>query len=406
MNEPLHLPHGWARATVGQLCTVRYGKGLAKKQRVETGQVEIYGSAGLVGHHDQELVEEQVIVVGRKGNAGSVWLTQGPSWPIDTTYYLLLSSGPSASFLSYQLCSLDLVQMDSSTTIPSLRRPDLEATTLAVAPVAEQRRIVERIEEIFVRLDAIEMRLKSLLDKLRILRSAILANALHTNRDTLPRGWRKVALSDVAQIILGQSPPGTSYNDTGDGVAFFQGKTEFGKLYPIVVKWTTEPKRLAKQNDILLSVRAPVGPTNLAPVDCAIGRGLHAIRPNPDIDHLFLLWALRASVDRLRDQSTGSTFNAVTGQQVKKHKISIPPLVEQTRLVKSIEAQFSYLNTTEASVIRGLELATTLRRSVLAEAFTGRLVPQDPNDEPASVLLKGIAASRPAKPKRWRKARA
>ena len=177
MTEPLHLPYGWARATVGQVCTVMYGKGLAKKQRVETGQVGIYGSAGLVGYHNRALVEERVIVVGRKGNAGSVWLTQGPSWPIDTTYYLQLSRGLSASFLALQLQGLDLVQMDSSTTIPSLRRPDLEATALAVAPLAEQMRIVERIEEIFAHLDAVETILNSRLPKAVNLRQSVLTEA-------------------------------------------------------------------------------------------------------------------------------------------------------------------------------------------------------------------------------------
>ncbi len=309
-------------------------------------------------------------------------------------------------FLFYYLWSQRLVLAGAGkgATQKNISQTVLRPWPMPIPPLAEQKRIVRRIKEILTRLDTVESTLKSLLNKLELLRSTILADAFHTNRHTLPRGWVEVALSDVAQIILGQSPPGSSYNDTGDGVAFFQGKAEFGKLYPVVVKWTTEPKRLAKTNDILLSVRAPVGPTNLAPVDCAIGRGLHAIRPNPDIDHLFLLWSIRASVSRLQFKSTGSTFSAVTGQQVKAHRISIPSLMEQTRLVKSIETQFSYIDTIEASVSHGLALVDAFRQTLLAEAFAGRLVPQDPDDESASALLQRIAASRPAKPNRRRKA--
>ena len=95
----------------------------------------------------------------------------------------------------------------------------------------------------------------------------------------LPHGWIKAKLPQVADINMGQSPAGTSVNTDGRGVAFFQGKAEFGPLYPVVRKYCDEPKKMAEKNDILLSVRAPVGPTNLADRDTAIGRGLAAIRP-------------------------------------------------------------------------------------------------------------------------------
>ncbi len=421
MRKP--LPQGWAWATLNDIA--RWGSGGTPKKSepcyyggdipwtvigdlndsVVTSCRDSITPLGL-RESSCKLVEVGTVLIAMYGSIGKLGIA-GTSM---TTNQAIAFAKPLIDrwFLFYYLSSQRpvLAGAGKGATQKNISQAVIKPWPIPIPPLTEQKRIVERIEEIFARLDAVETRLKSLLEKLNHLRSAILADALHTNRHTLPRGWVEVALSDVAQIILGQSPPGTSYNSTGDGVAFFQGKAEFGKLYPVAVKWTTKPKRLAKQNDILLSVRAPVGPTNLAPVDCAIGRGLHAIRPNTDIDHLFLLWALRASVGLLRDKSTGSTFNAVTGQQVKTHRISIPPLVEQTRLVKSIETQFSHLDTTVASINYGLKLVATLRQSVLAEAFTGRLVPQDPDDEPASELLKRIAASRPTKPKRRRKARA
>lgn len=428
MNEP--LPQGWAWATVGEVATeVRSGFASGKHNPSGDGiphlrpmNVSRGGEVDLtkVKYVSQDVDERRLcrgdILFNNTNSPALVGktalFTLDGEFAFSNHMTRVRTSEMVPGFISYQLHHAWMSGRQSPFINNHVNQASISARVLAsqiqiaVAPVSEQRRIVDRIGEIFARLHAAETRLKSLLEKLDRLRSAILADALHTNRHTLPRGWVEVALSDVAQIILGQSPPGTSYNSTGDGVAFFQGKAEFGKLYPVAVKWTTKPKRLAKQNDILLSVRAPVGPTNLAPVDCAIGRGLHAIRPNTDIDHLFLLWALRASVGLLRDKSTGSTFNAVTGQQVKTHRISIPPLVEQTRLVKSIETQFSHLDTTVTSINYGLKLVATLRQSVLAEAFTGRLVPQDPDDEPASELLKRIAASRPTKPKRRRKARA
>ncbi len=160
------------------------------------------------------------------------------------------------------------------------------------------------------------------------------------------------------------------------GVPFFQGKAEFGDFYPTVKKWTTAPKKRAKQGDILLSVRAPVGPTNLAPFDCAIGRGLHAIRPLDGIDRNFILWSLRASEHRLRQIATGSTFNAVTGLQVKNHKICIAPYREQGRIVERIEELFARLDAVDASLASLLEKLETLRSAILADAFhTNRPLP-------------------------------
>ena len=108
---------------------------------------------------------------------------------------------------------------------------------------------------------------------------------------------------------MGQSPPGASYNVTGVGVPFFQGKAEFGSLTATVRKWTTAGSKFAAAGDILLSVRAPVGPTNLAPVDCALGRGLAGVRAGEVLDQRFLLWSLRANERLIASMGKGSTFH-------------------------------------------------------------------------------------------------
>ena len=97
-------------------------------------------------------------------------------------------------------------------------------------------------------------------------------------RDNIPKHWQLKKLGEVCQIIMGQSPPSTTYNKNGIGLPFFQGKAEFTELYPIAEKWCNAPNKIAEPNDILLSVRAPVGTTNIANIKCCIGRGLAAIR--------------------------------------------------------------------------------------------------------------------------------
>lgn len=203
----------------------------------------------------------------------------------------------------------------------------------------------------------------------------------------LPNGWATATLGEVADVVAGQSPAGVDVNESGEGVPFFQGKAEFGDLYPEIRKWTTNAARTAASGDVLLSVRAPVGPTNVAPVDCAIGRGLMAIRRHPSFADRYLLWVLRSSAEQLRSFATGSTFEAVTGPVVRQHVVAVAPSAEQERIVAAIEEAFSKLDAGEAGLRTVRQLLKRMRAAVLAAAVTGRLASQDPADTPAASLF-------------------
>ena len=106
----------------------------------------------------------------------------------------------------------------------------------------------------------------------------------------LPDDWTLSTLNEVSDVILGQSPSSETYNMDGKGLPFYQGKAEFGDLYPTPVKWCSKPNKIAESGDILISVRAPVGPTNLCQEKSAIGRGLAALRPKNDMPSKYLLY--------------------------------------------------------------------------------------------------------------------
>ncbi|MDJ0746498.1 MAG: hypothetical protein QNJ32_24480 [Xenococcaceae cyanobacterium MO_167.B27] len=99
--------------------------------------------------------------------------------------------------------------------------------------------------------------------------------------NNIPSGWLITQLENFTDIVLGQSPPSSTYNTEKNGLPFFQGKAEFGNLYPTPQKWCDSPKKTANQGDVLISVRAPVGSTNICIEKSCIGRGLAAIIPNP-----------------------------------------------------------------------------------------------------------------------------
>lgn len=128
----------------------------------------------------------------------------------------------------------------------------------------------------------------------------------------IPKGWEVGRLCDIANITMGQSPTGESYNDIGDGLIFYQGRTDFGLRFPTPRMYTTAPTRFAQKGDILLSVRAPVGDLNFAMEDCCIGRGLAALNSKLGSQmHLFYTLTGFQQIFKVMD-GNGTTFGSIT----------------------------------------------------------------------------------------------
>lgn len=141
----------------------------------------------------------------------------------------------------------------------------------------------------------------------------------------IPAGWRIGALSEIADITMGQSPKGSSYNEDSVGTVFYQGRAEFTDRFPAHRLFTTEPKRMAKKGDILLSVRAPVGDMNIANESCCIGRGLAAIHAKKAFSSFvfYTMQALKPELDKYNGE--GTVFGCVNKDALNTQKIIIPP---------------------------------------------------------------------------------
>lgn len=168
-------------------------------------------------------------------------------------------------------------------------------------------------------------------------------------------------LGEIATVIMGQSPPGDTYNSDGNGLPFFQGKAEFGEESPTPVKWCTKPSRIAEAGDILMSVRAPVGPTNYADQQCCIGRGLAAIRAHKEmVNQRYLGWFLKRFEADLARKGVGSTFSAINRKDIEALEVPVPPLTEQERIVRLLD---------EADDIRKLRVKADQRTADLIPAL-------------------------------------
>ncbi|WP_295134177.1 restriction endonuclease subunit S [uncultured Catenibacterium sp.] len=146
-----------------------------------------------------------------------------------------------------------------------------------------------------------------------------------------------VNLRDICEIKMGQSPESSSYNSDKQGVPFYQGNADFGALYPSPRIWCNKPIKLAKENDILISVRAPVGALNFSKEECCIGRGLAAITLDSN-DFLleFIYWSLRTGVKELQSKSTGSTFKSINKKTLEEVRIPKISLKEQKDIIRNL----------------------------------------------------------------------
>jgi type I restriction enzyme, S subunit len=142
------------------------------------------------------------------------------------------------------------------------------------------------------------------------------------------------------QTYNGPSSPGSTYNELGEGLAFFQGKADFGEQSPVARVFCSAPTRVAQPDDVLISVRAPVGPTNLADQPCAIGRGLAAIRCKELVAPRYLLMVLRALESEITHlaEGQGGGFTCLRKEQLADFRIPVPPLTKQLQIVARVEA--------------------------------------------------------------------
>ena len=154
----------------------------------------------------------------------------------------------------------------------------------------------------------------------------------------IPESWCWCRLGEITEITMGQSPEGINVGETVQGMEFHQGKIFFtDKIIGKSNQQTSEITKVAKENSILLCMRAPVGKINITDREICIGRGLSSIIPFFNVDTMFLYYLLETLESDFNKKATGSTFKAITGDIVRNQVIPLPPLAEQKRIVDVIE---------------------------------------------------------------------
>jgi len=273
-------------------------------------------------------------------------------------------------FLFYQLLHLQPeIAGKEGAVFASINKSEIEALPIAFAPLPEQQRIIGILDEAFEGIATAKGNAERNLQNARALFESHL-QSVFTQRG---EGWEDKRLGEVAEVIAGQSPEGSFYNTSRNGLPFYQGKKDFGeKFIGAPTTWTSQVTKVAVKGDVLMSVRAPVGPVNFSTEKCCIGRGLAAIRSGNKLDKNFLFYFLLSKQDEISG-TEGAVFASINKTEIQQIEISVAPLVEQLRIVKELDSLSENTRHLESIYQQKLAALEGLKKSLLNQAFTGQL---------------------------------
>jgi len=267
-------------------------------------------------------------------------------------------------------------KMTGTTGRRRVPRQALENLLFPLPPLEEQWGVAEVLSTV----DRAIEKTEELIGRLKRLQKALMQELLtkgighkeykQTPIGKIPKEWKIAFLSQIATIIMGQSPPSKTYNKERLGLPFLQGKAEFGRIYPAPKLYTTKPIKIAEKGDLLISVRAPVGDVNLSPTKLCIGRGLAALRFNSNLANtMFYFYYFQHIKPYLEKLGSGSTFKAITKKELDRLRVPVPPMTEQ-QLIATILFSIDNWIETEFKCKRKLE---RLKRGLMSLLLTGKV---------------------------------
>jgi type I restriction enzyme S subunit len=416
------LPAGWVQTSLGALCSrPQYGwTTSARKDHTDTGGLRFLRTTDITHgqlawstvpfckveppNPERYLLMRGDVVISRAGSVGFSYHLGDVEPAVFASYLIRFrpSRALDGRYVAYFLQSpsywRQIHSAASGITLANVNAKELAAIELPLAPLAEQRRIVAAIEEQFSRLDAgaaalVRIRQNSIRMRAAVLQSTALRQS----------GWVEVAIDDTIRVVdyRGRTPPFSeagvphlrSFNVKNGAVVWG------GCAYVTQVTYERYMSRgRPAHGDLLFTTEAPMGEVAFAPEgQFCMAQRMMLLKPDPEVWHSeYLMLHLRSPwfQGHLQLNATGTTVRGISSRNFRPLPLLAPPLNEQARMAKHCSEQLAAIDTLERELVIAEKHRGALRSSVLAAAFSGQLVPQDPSDEPASILLDRIAVER------------
>lgn len=369
----------WKEYKIGDVFAyLKSGKGIHANEISSKGEYPVFGGNGLRGYTTRNNFEGDCAIIGRQGAfCGNVRYFKGKAYMTEHAIIAVANENNSTRFLAYLLGIMNLGRFSGQSAQPGLSVTELAKQSITVPSLSVQKKIATILSSLD---DKIELNRRingNLEQQAQALFKAWFVDFepfkdgkfVDSELGMIPEGWKVGNLSDIANITMGQSPDGKSYNECGDGMIFYQGRAEFGYRFPYVRLYTTQPKKIAEPLSILLSVRAPVGDINIAYYKCCIGRGLAAIQcTNKCQSFLFyLIQSLKPIFNQYNGE--GTVFGSISKEALSNIRIVIPK-IEVINRFESIAKNIDRLILQYFLQIKNLE---SLRDTLLPRLMSGEL---------------------------------
>lgn len=284
---------------------------------------------------------------------------------------------------------------------PSIRKDDIGNYPFPLPPLSEQQRIVERIEELFAKLDEAKERLQEVADSFAVRKAAILHKAFtgeltkqwRRENGMSDESWEEKKLGEVALLLSGQDFPPTKYNSDGNGIPYITGASNFDDTHILINRWTDEPSVIAQENDVLLVCKGSgYGKTIIADFkEAHIARQIMALRVKEIIDNNLLLYYLRNKNRFIKEQGQG-LIPGLSRKVILSLPINLPTLSEQHEIVRLIDDLLARERAAQQATEQALASIDLMKKSILARAFRGELGTNKASEASALELLRQVLA--------------
>jgi len=374
----------WKEYKLGDLMQIKYGK---DHKHLADGTYPLYGSGGIMRFVETPLYDDESILIPRKGTLNNLFYLDQPFWSVDTMFYSKIKKDiVFPKYLFYALKTFDLASLNVGSAVPSLTTEVLNEVLVSIPDLPTQIAIAEILSSLD---DKIELNNKINQDLENLAQTLFKqwfidfefpnengepykssgGEMVESELGEIPKGWDIGTLKDEFGINMGQSPKGDTYNETGDGMIFFQGRSDFGFRFPSVRMFTNDPKKVSKKFETLISVRAPVGDINMAENDCCIGRGLGSIS-HPRKLFSYTYYKIQSIQEELKTyDNEGTVFGSINKETLGNIKTIIPPF--------SISNDFDVLVREKDSLIYNFtnqnQQLSNLRDTLLPKLISGEL---------------------------------
>ncbi len=338
------------------------------------GEVPYYGASGIVDYVNGFLFDEDLVLLAEDGEnivsrtSRIAFQISGRTWVNNHAHVLRPKPGMVIGYLVEALESRDYDQHNTGTAQPKLNKQVCSKLPILCPSLPEQRAIAQALSDA----DALIAALEKLIAKKRDVKQAVMQQLL-SGRTRLPGfsgAWERHKLGDVSEIIMGQSPPGHSYNRTGMGVPLINGPTEFTDKHPVKIQWTTEPTKFCEKGDLLICVRgSSTGRTNTSDDDYCIGRGVAAIRAKANSSTVYIAYQVIGAIETILTATTGSTFPSIDGKSIRAIEIPLPTQAEQTAIATALSDMDAEIVALEARLAK----TRALKQGMAQALLTGRV---------------------------------